>query len=165
MAFNVSFYTFNKRENSTARPDISNPAKIFPFRLKDDCGIINPVLEISLPMSENPSQLNYAYIPDFYRFYFVNDWTFSGGVWLASLNVDVLATYKLNIGPSTQYVLRSSAEHDGNIMDDYYTGNGVVTTAFSEADSAFWPGSNFSSGSYVVGIINKATNTVGAVSY
>ena len=165
MAFNVSFYTFNKRENSTARPDVSNPAKIFPFRLKDDCGIINPVLEIYLPMSENPSQLNYAYIPDFYRFYFVNDWTFSGGVWLASLNVDVLATYKFNIGPSTQYVLRSSAEHDGNIMDDYYTGNGVVTTMYSEADAAFWPGTNFSSGSYVVGIINKATNTVGAVSY
>ena len=63
MAFNVSFYTFNKRENSTARPDVSNPAKIFPLRLKDNCGIINPVLEISMPVCENPSQLNYAYIP------------------------------------------------------------------------------------------------------
>jgi len=163
MPFNVSFYKFSKRENSTARPSVETAAHVYPVRLKDKCGIINPVLVIRLPENENPSQLNYAYIPDFYRFYFINEWQFSGGLWVAALEVDVLATYKFNIGPSTQYVLRASAESDGNIMDSLYPGNGVVSTAKTTTD--IWPSANFSTGCYVIGIINTDTNTVGAVSY
>lgn len=163
MAFNVSFYQFNKRENSTLRPDVGNPDKIYTVRLKDNCGILNPILEIRMEQNENPSQLNYAYMPDFYRYYFVREWTFSEGYWIVQLAVDTLATYKLNLGPTTQYVLRSSASHDGNIVDELYPGNGIVTTDFEEAE--IWPSANFGAGCYVVGIINGATNTVGAVSY
>ena len=163
MAFNVSFYKFDKRENSTKRPDINNQAHVYPVRLKSRCGIVSPSLEIRLPPEENPSQLNYAYIPDFFRYYFINEWYFDGGLWVAVLETDVLASYKLNIGPSTQYILRSSAEHDGNVVDNLYPGNGIVSTAKTTTD--IWPDANLPTGSYVVGIVNSATNTVGAVSY
>lgn len=166
MSFKVSFFTLNKRKNSTKQPDLANPAKLYDVRLKDSCGIVNPALELRLPMGDTPARLNYAYIPQFGdRFYFINEWTFVGGVWYAALNVDTLATYKQLIGNSTQYVLRSSAAADGNVTDNLYPGNGNIVKTISTADAAYWPYSNIANGCYVVGIINKATNTLGAVSY
>ena len=119
MALTVNFWTTSKKENSTAIPS-GNPTRSFACELKSDSGIMSPVLEIGLPMSENPAAWNYAQIPEYYRYYRVTDWQWSGGLWLCSLEVDPLASWRSHIGHSTHYVLRSSYAHNLNALDDFY---------------------------------------------
>ena len=60
--------------------------------LKDDCDVCDPVIEIET--AENISGFNYAEIPDFNRFYFINKIENTGArFWRLTLHVDVLHTY------------------------------------------------------------------------
>ena len=113
MAFVVNFYNFAKRENSTARP---SGGTSFNCILKSESSIINPTIELQLSIDTAPSY-NYAYIPSYNRYYFVKEWTFNNRLWSASLSVDVLATYKTEIGNSFLYVTRSSAAFVRSIGD------------------------------------------------
>ena len=63
---------------------------------------------------------NYCYVEDFGRWYFIRNVTYELGTWQFDLEIDVLATYKTAIGSSTQYVLRSASEFDGDIIDSAY---------------------------------------------
>lgn len=107
---------------------------------------------------------NYCYIPNFGdRYYWITDWTYEAGIWVAQLRIDVLATWRETIGNSTQYVLRSSNTFDGSIPDGYYSTK-VATTLNTTSGASPWGGSFFQGG-FVVGIINSDTYGVGAVSY
>lgn len=110
---NITLYKFSKRANSTKRP--SGGVKVYG-RLNNKCGITAP----SVIFSEDFHSYNYAYIPTFNRFYWVEEWTYSNGVWIAEMAVDVLASYRSEIGGSQQYVTRASAAYDGSIVDGLY---------------------------------------------
>lgn len=165
MSFNVSFYAFSKDTNSTKQPP-AETATTFTCVLKSPCSVVNPTLR--LQWNDNPSVFNYAYIPEFNRYYFIDDWTFSTGMWEASLSVDALASWKSYIGDSVEYVIRSSAEYDGSIIDTLYPTKTdvqlkVSVSAAGESQNPFV--SNFNEGRYVVGIVNSDTNAIGTVSY
>ena len=118
MAFNVNFYTFAKKSNSTARP--SGDGEVISCILKTDSSIRNPVIILERGLASAPSW-NYAYIPEYGRYYFINNWTWTDHrLWAADMTCDVLATFKPQIGDASLYILRSSAASDGNIVDDYY---------------------------------------------
>lgn len=165
--FNVTFYIFNKKENSTKQPDANVTKQEYSCILKEPSGILNPTIAINMGLSSNPSQYNYCHIPTFNRYYYINEWSFENGLWYASLSVDVLATYKTEIGDSDFYILRSSAESNGRVMDtkyptlaqpsSYMDDIGVVTV--SKADGSY-PGSypNYfntpiANGYYYLGIV------------
>lgn len=117
--FDVTFYNFQKRYNSTKRPS-SGSGTTYKCRVLDGTAIINPKIVLDIGLTADPSRYNYAYIPNFDRYYHVREWTFDLGLWIASLTVDVLATYKTNIGNTNLYVLRASNEYDGTIIDNKY---------------------------------------------
>lgn len=121
----VNFYSFSKKANSTAQPS-GNPAASFECLLKEPCSIINPRLVINNGTSWNPASLNYCYISTFNRYYYCS-WSFARGVWEASCSVDVLASYKSQIGSSSLYIVRSSSSYDGSIVDDMYPVTADVT--------------------------------------
>ena len=144
----VNFYdSFNKKDNSTKRP--ASASTSYDCLLKANCGIINPVLIVQT--SGNPTLTNYCYIPTFHRYYWVKEWVYNDGFWECSLQVDVLATYKENIGSSTQYILRTSdsSKWDGSIIDTYYPTKGGTETSVTTGAINF---ANPSAGYYVVGI-------------
>lgn len=118
MSFKVNLYTLSKRDNSTKRPT-STPAE-HDCILKDGCSLFNPAIQLDLGLASDPSQYNYAYIPAFGRYYFIEDWYFSDRLWTAHMAVDVLATYKTQIGNSSLYVLRAAGAHNGDIIDTLY---------------------------------------------
>lgn len=118
MSFKVNLYTLSKRDNSTKRPN-TTPVE-HDCILKDGCSLFNPAIQLDLGLTQDPSQYNYAYIPAFGRYYFIEDWYFSDRLWTAHMAVDVLATYKTQIGSSSLYVLRAAGAHDGNIIDTLY---------------------------------------------
>jgi len=155
MSINVDFYTFSKKENSTAQP---NPAykTTYACVLKDSCGILNPSITLNLGTSGNPASFNYAYISDFQRYYFVDEWTFEQGTWTASMHVDTLATYKTGIGLSTQYVLRAAdnSAWNGNIIDGYYTTKGGASIT-EKVSSGLLDGD-----AYIVGVYGGDGNSI-----
>ena len=93
---NVYFFNFSKRRNSTGRPATPSTPTV-NAKLKDGCSIAKPVLEISATITgmDNVSQYNYAYIPDFERYYFVTDWILTGTIASVYLVVDPLASFRL----------------------------------------------------------------------
>ena len=123
--FTINLYQFSKRENSTKRPS-GNGLSFSSCQLKSGCSIISPVIEFNIGIT-NPEQYNYAYIPDFDRYYFIEDWYWSEGLWNATMSCDVLATYKTEIGSFTGYVLRSASAYDGNIVDSLYPTKATIS--------------------------------------
>jgi len=166
------FINFGKRTNSTKRPTVEGIVMKHTLTgiLKEPCSILEPVINIQNPITENPPCVyTYAYIPRFYRYYFVRDWVWNDGLWTVRLEVDVLATYKPHIGDTYAYIDRCSQDYDGSIIDMRY----IATTDFnieSHDISTSWFNVNPSSGGcYVVGIINGSSaylsQTGGAVTY
>ena len=161
MSITVTLYTFSKRENSTAQPSSGTD---FYCVLKQPTSIINPTLELS---AADITAYNYAYIAAFGRYYFMKDITsVSNNLWHITLEVDPMATYKTQIGGSTQYVLRSSSSYDGDIVDSLYPTKGNVDIILGTTIPS--PFSNLTIGgtSHILGILNSSTsNKFGAVQY
>lgn len=150
----VNFYTFDKKYNSTKRP--TGTGTEYNCVLKTSSGVISPTIELQLGLSSNPSAFNYCYISSYARYYWVKEWTFVGHLWIATLNVDVLATWKTYIGDTNMYIYRSSNASNGNIMDKKYPTTGVVTYR-TESISAL--AKSFNDGWFVVGVYGEDVNT------
>lgn len=108
---NVIFYNHSKRSNSTKLP--SGGANINCI-LKDDCSLISPILELK---SETRPNYNYAFISDFGRYYYVDDWIYYRGIWTCSLSVDVLTSWRTNILNTTAFVEYSSTNYSLDYTD------------------------------------------------
>lgn len=161
MAISVTLYTFSKKINSTAQP---TGGTAFDCVLKAPCGVVSP--RIALNISGSPAAYNYAYIPSFSRYYFVHEWTWEDGLWVAYLNVDALASWKTQIGNQFYYCLRTTAgniqaEHI-NIIDTLYPIKPGASTTVSLADSPF--AATYAQGRYIVSTFSDATTGIGGMS-
>lgn len=156
---NVRFFNFSKRENSTARPAASAGLN-FNVALKSDSGVLHPTIELRLS-SGNPSQYNYAYIEEYGRYYYVSEWRWDAGVWTATLTVDVLATYKTQIGDADLYVLRAAAEKDGSIIDTFYP---VKVGCQYDTSNINRPWTIAGTGCYILGVVSKDPS-FGSINY
>lgn len=164
MAYSVVLYTASKKYNSTAQP--AGVGLSISCKLKDNSSIINPtiIIDFSTITNPTPKEYNMAYISEFSRYYWVEDVRFVFGVWEYTLKVDVLASWKTNIGTQSLYITRSSSNYDTSIVDSFYpVKTGTTFSATTQASNPF--ATAFGSGYFVVGIINADTGAVGAVSY
>lgn len=116
----ITFYNFTKKPNSTKQPDVNGTTA--NCELIEDTSIINPKIRWHEPAnpSINVYDFNYCYIAIFQRYYFVTNVTYQLGTWMLDLSVDVLATGRDIVGPSSQYILRSAYAFDGAIEDAMY---------------------------------------------
>lgn len=175
MAFEVRFWTFTKEVNSTAIP---RDADGFPCQCVANNGIdiINPIISVRIPSPEslNPAPpiggeapvWNYCHVPDMNRYYFVENWSWENGLWHAHLSVDVLATYKAQIGNMSAYVLRASRGWDGDIPDGMYPAKHLYTydTKIATTGSSGWV-VNPRTGTYVIGVLGKGSTKFYAMPY
>lgn len=158
MSFSVKLYTLSKRDNSTKRPT-ANTGTNFDCVIKTGSGIMRPTISLDIGIANDPSQYNYAYISAFGRYYFIEEWYFERALWTASLRVDVLATYKTEIGSANLYIMRASGAHNGNIIDTLYPAKSGCSFA---SDTIANPWS--SAMCYVIGVVSE-TATLGSMSY
>lgn len=154
----ATFYQFAKRTNSTKRP---SGGQGFGIDLKAPCNIIDP--EIQIATQSDPTGFNYCFLPAFSRYYWVKNWTYSDGLWNASLTVDTLASYRDQIGSATEYVVRSSAKYDDTITDGLYPATAKVQSVTTSFQGGF--AETISGGFFVMGFIAKAANSIGAITY
>lgn len=154
MAFDVDFYIFAKEVNSTARPS-PNDKLTKSCKANGRIDIINPTISLQLGLggTNSPAVYNYCYIQNFGRYYFIENWEWEGGLWTAHCAVDVLATYKTQIGNMRAYVLRSAEEYDGTINDGLYPAKNSYSYHYvANTGDKEWI-NNLNNGTYVVGIL------------
>jgi len=156
----INFFTFTKKVNSTDTPTGSGTE--LECNIKAPSSIINPVLEVG---TVSPIAYNYCYIPAFNRYYFIDDIVFNRGIWVLSCSVDVLASFKSEIGSSSAYVLRSASNSDGNIIDMMYPATSEVDYQIVNPalDPFSWTG--FAGGVYVIGIKGSNTSNTNGIIY
>lgn len=160
----VTLCVLEKKTNSTRQPDLSLGTQVSCV-LKEPCTILRPSLFFQ-NWNADPATINYCYIEEFHRYYWVSNWEWNRAGWTCDCFVDALASWKDAIGGSTEYILRCSAEADGRVTDNWYPIVGQVTNTYNNITPGLWPAPlTLSAGSYVVGIINGDGNGVGAVSY
>lgn len=140
---------FSKRINSTKQP---SGGTVVSCTLKEPTSVMNPVFLLT-----NYS-LAYNYIQWGARYYFVNDIVVVHNN-LAEFHctTDVLATFKSDIGSSSEFVLRASGAYNPYVTD-------VLYPALADTDLVNLSLSGLavnSTGIYVLGVVGgDATNTV-----
>lgn len=89
-------------------------------QIRESSSIINPSITFEWEKGVAPS-FNYVFIPSFGRYYFVNNITFvSNNLWVMSLSVDVLNSFKDDINDLPIYVDRSEFDFNPYIEDSIY---------------------------------------------
>lgn len=163
--FTINLYQFSKLPNSTAVPSSTTTGNSYTGVLKEDTGLISPVISFEFPAEFCPVNFNYAYVQSFSRYYFIRDWRNDGRMWTAYMHIDVLGSWGASIKSSIQYVTRSATSWDENITDSQYPIlNGTTILGAEIHDWTPFAG-DFQSGSYVIGVINSDASTIGAISY
>lgn len=168
MAYQIYFWQFSKKRNSTEQPIPAYMKAQVYCNLMGGSGILNPVFRLAPDdltlIDDNVTNLNYAQIPEFNRYYYVTDWEYDNGLWYVTMTVDVLASQKNYIGALTTYILRSASNVDRYLPDYLYPAKtGATFNATTQASNPF--ATTFSGGYFVVGIVNGDTSSYGAVSY
>ena len=158
MSISVKLYTFSKRENSTAQP---TGGTTYNCTFKEPTSIITPVILID---ATTVTAYNYAYIASFNRYYFIRDIvTVANNLWEISLECDVMASYKSQIGSSSEYVLRSASDYNTLIMDNLYPMTAETSISQDYTATAPFSSSNITR---IIGIINNnSSHKFGAVQY
>lgn len=117
MSYKIKLGTFSKLENSTAQPTTTTWAE-YSVTLKEGCDISNPEITLSISYS-TAAGYNYAYMMNRY-YWIVGKNMLRENLCVLSLKVDVLATYKSEIGAASLYVLRSATFSNGFVRDTYF---------------------------------------------
>ena len=156
----IKLYNFAKKSNSTARPSNTGLVATVDANIKDNCSITNPVLLLNY----GHNNFNYVQIPSFGgRYYFVDDIILNHGLIEVYCSVDVLATYKTEIGSTDLYITRSSYSYNTDIIDNNYPGKSNIQISDTAVSISALNFTGFSNGYYVIGVQgygSAATNVV-----
>lgn len=162
MAIDVTFYQFEKDRISTKQPADLTVSLTESVTLKEGSSVLSPTLLLDFPVN-SPVAWNYAYIQDFFRYYFVENWTnIRGTLWEVSLRVDVMGTYKNAIGTSYQFIERCAGASDLTLVDSLAVGRTTVSTSRTVENSPW----NVTTGdSFVVEISGTGTSLFYIMTY
>lgn len=180
MAITATFCKNDKKINSTRQPIASADDITLQVELKDVTNLFTPSLVISADVFTdglgnivNPMRYNYVQLPDFERFYFVRSWSWVVGRWECALEVDVMASFKTEIGSTVAFVLRAASQYDADIIDTKYptTMNEAASLQEESYFGATTPwntdikSAGIGQGFYVISVTNSDVSAIGGVSY
>lgn len=155
----MTAYLWNvtKKINSTFTP-ANGDGRSFECTMSDPVDVLNPSIRFALIGGLTPQRYNYLFIGLWRRYYWIDDWTQDGAIWIAHCTVDPLASFKAEIGASRQYVLRTGAPNagDGYIMDTLYPTTGFVEMEKKYTTFGVPSDETDGGGCYVVGIVGKS---------
>lgn len=166
--FSIHLKRYEKFRNSIARPDLSQDVDIKVGEIKGDFSPLAFEVTFELGVVYEMPKWNYAYIMAWDKYYFIDNWTFQGGLWTASFVEDVLATFAPEIYNSHQYILRcASRSHDNSskYIDTTYMQGGASTRSYQQIDASNFWGNTADDGCVVCGIVGSSGSNIGAVTY
>ena len=112
--------------------------------LRNESNIVNPSITINI---DNPTIYNYAYIPEFNRYYFITNYiSLRTGIWQINLKSDVLMSFKDSILSSE--VLINKTETNGK--NNYLSGSNWVNNCKTKTDILTFPNGLLNDGKYIL---------------
>lgn len=112
---------YNTSDNRCINKTISGEV-VITGTLRDETSIMNPEIIIK---NDVPIRYNYAYIPEFKRYYYINNIeSIRHNVWKLYLKVDPLMSFKADILALKVVVNKQSSESNG---DEYIDDGSLVT--------------------------------------
>lgn len=161
----VTLWAFDKRRNSTKQP--TTTGTVYEGELKSAFSVSGFELKLNMTNQLVAPVFNYSYIESFRRYYFITDWYYDSGFWYAVLAVDVLASYKTEIGGSLQFITRSYSDYNPLIIDASYPTTGEISRSGDFITPASFWGANptGANGLIVIGVIGASASGIGAVTY
>lgn len=157
----LTLYIFSKKKNSTARPVSSGtPVEV---KLKRSTSVLSPVFLLD---GDIDTMVLFTYALWDGRYYFITDMSIETNNLLSiSCRVDVLATYKSDIGAYTAYVERSASLYDVMISDSYVSQSNSYVTHNStiSAQLPYW---SFT-GTFLIRVVGQAeeNSSLGVTTY
>ena len=116
----INFY-INTSEKEKFDKSLTNEKSLTGF-LKQATSIINPVITVEI---ENPSKFNYCHIPQFHRYYFINDMiNIKNNLWEIHMHVDALSSFKSQIRANKAIIDKN--QYLTNANEYYNDGNTFV---------------------------------------
>jgi len=116
----VLFY-YNTSDDRCINKNITGETS-FVGELRDEVDMVNPVIRFD---RQEVLRFNYAYIPEFQRYYSVSDRNcFRDGLWDISLAIDVLMSFRGDIWQLYAVVDKQTDDDKG---DEYIDDNSLVT--------------------------------------
>lgn len=85
--------------------------------LRDDCSIIDPIVKIEGIAASDLKYINYAEIPDFGRYYYVNNIILKGKLFECHMHVDVLKTYNDKVRAKQAIIARQENSYNLLLSD------------------------------------------------
>ena len=152
----IAYWTnFTKRKNSTKRPTGTGTSAT--VTLKETTSVEHP----TFVLASNDFTINY--VQAFGHYYFVDDIkSVRNGLIEVSCSMDVLATFKTEIGSYTAFIERS-ASHVNSLLPDPYVSMLNAETLMSQTTSV---GTLFNAGGfYVISVLNDVGSGCGFTTY
>lgn len=117
---NITIYE-NRSENNVLDKSITRLGSTQSGTLREDCSIIDPVIRIESFTDFDIKRANYAYIPDFNRYYYINNIICkSDKIFELHMHVDVLKTYASGIRGNTAIISRQETDYNLYLQDGVF---------------------------------------------
>lgn len=114
---NIVFYTNDSPDNEVTKTLTQQYSAT--GELHENCSIINPVItcEVENVTAAKIPLINYAYISDFGRYYFVRNITFIGKLVRFDMHVDVLSSFATELKNHNAIVARQQNKYNLYLQD------------------------------------------------
>ena len=147
---NVKLYQ-NNSDNRACRKNLSGETTI-SCQILDSVSIQSPTLLIR--KNQLPNNINYCYISDFNRYYYISNISiYDGECFALSLKCDVLMSFYPSFASSPCIAKRSTSNYNPLIEDAQVVKLPSSTLVFRRLGTGFTPSS--SSGSYILTVGGK----------
>ena len=104
--------------------------------LKQSCSTTAPVITIQL--ASVPNNLNYCYIAEFQRFYFITDITYEiTGLYTITCSIDPIESFKTQILALTAVIERQEKQYNLYLKDPMFRTEQPTHTQFIEFTNGF----------------------------
>lgn len=111
--------------------------------LKNETSVTRPEVLIEM---ENPSGFNYAYIPEFRRYYFITDIIcVRNNLWRVIMNADALESFKNEILSQNCIIEKSASGFDLYLPDE-----NIITLVKTKTDIVNFPSGLLDTGEFIL---------------
>lgn len=138
----ATFYSFNKRKNSTKAPQTSDITISGDVRLKAPTSLHEPIIVMSVGAEDMLRAMASNYMSMGEKFYWITNTTMLSKDHVEfHCKIDVLSTYAKEILETNAYVIRSTSHGNVNIADPYIlaTAQQKYSESFSNMTNMFMP--------------------------
>lgn len=124
----------NYSENHVVDKNITQQGSDISGTLREDCSVINPVIAIE---GLTDLTVNYAYITEFGRYYYINNIVCKGKLFELHMHVDVLKTYASGIRGNNAVVARQQNEYNLYLTDGVFKTEAIPHYEIRQFPSGF----------------------------